>query len=88
MTRYIKRESFIDAMQFTYPPTDELLKFCGEDLFNLRKARSPNARGEADINTPAGIRTAREGAYIIKDSYGNLDVMTPAVFNNIYEKDE
>ena len=92
--RYRKKPVTIDAIIFTYPPTKELLRFCGHVMKNLRKHRHVGAIGEVAITTlEDGSKwqvehIATEGDYIIKGVKGEFYPCKPDIFELTYEKVE
>lgn len=91
MAKYRKKPVVIDAVEFTYPPTEELLKFCGDSISKIRKARHMHALGEADIITledgKAGQckHIATEGDFIIRGVAGEFYPCKPGIFEKTYE---
>ncbi|WP_209015557.1 hypothetical protein, partial [Roseibium sp. RKSG952] len=92
MAKYRKKPVEIEAVQFTYPPTDELKEFGGVHLKNLRKARHPGAKAEVDIITledgsdGRAKHVATEGDWIIKGVKGELYSCKPDIFEATYER--
>lgn len=88
--KYRKKPVVIDAVKFTYPPTELLEWFCPA-LTNFRKARHPNAKAEADIVTledgedRRALHVATEGDYIIKGVNGEFYPCKPDIFAKTYE---
>lgn len=82
----------IEAVRFTYPPTDELLALCGNHLRNMRKARHPSAKAEVDIVTledgsdGRAKHVATEGDWIIKGVKGEFYPCKPDIFAATYEE--
>ena len=89
--QYRKQPVVIDAMQFTYPPEPSFLEFCGNSLKNIRKARHPSAKGEADIVTledgsdGRAKHVATEGDWIIRGVQGEFYACKPDIFAATYE---
>lgn len=87
---YCKKPVVIEAMQFTYPPTELLERFCPA-LTNFRKARHPGAKAEADIVTledggdGRAKHVATEGDWIIKGIQGEFYACKPEIFEKTYE---
>jgi hypothetical protein len=85
-----KRPVVVEATQFTYPPSPELLAWCPA-LRNARKAADPFAKGEIDIVTledgsdGRAIHVATEGDWIIKGVQGEFYPCKPDVFESTYE---
>jgi len=88
--KYRKKPVVIDAMQFTYPPTELLEWFCPV-ITNFRKSRHPNAKAEADIVTLEDgadnrvVHVATEGDWIIKGVAGEFYACKPDIFDKTYE---
>jgi hypothetical protein len=91
MPRFRKKPVEIEAVQFTYPPTSELVAFGGDNLLNMRKARHPSAKAEVDIVTledgsdGRAKHVATEGDWIIKGVQGELYACKPDIFAATYE---
>ena len=89
--RFRKKPVEIEAVQFTYPPTPELLAFCGDNIRNIRKARHPGAKAEADIVTledgsdGRAKHVATEGDWIVKGVKGEIYPVKPDIFAATYE---
>lgn len=90
MMKFRKKPVVIEAVQFTYPPTELLRQFCPE-LKNFRKDRHPNAKAEADIVTledgedGRAKHVATEGDWIIKGVQGEFYACKPDIFDATYE---
>lgn len=88
--KYRKKPVVIEAMQFTYPPTEMLEWFCPA-LKNFRKARHPGAKAEADIVTledgsdGRAKHVATEGDWIVKGVQGEFYACKPDIFEATYE---
>ena len=82
--KYKKKPVVIEAVQFTYPPTEELLSFCPA-LSNFRKDRHIDAVGYADIETLEGVLTATENDYIIKGVEGEFYACKKGIFHQTYD---
>jgi hypothetical protein len=86
-----KKPAVIEAVQFSYPPSQELLDFAGPNLRNMRKARHPSARAEVDILTledgadGRAKHVATEGDWIIKGVAGEFYPCKPDIFEVSYE---
>ena len=84
--KYRKKPVEIEAVQFTYPPTAELVRFAGCSLTNIRKQRHIGSIAEADIVTlEDGVdgrakHVATEGDYIIKGVKGEFYPCKPDIF--------
>lgn len=91
MSHFRKKPVVIEAVQFTYPPTPEILAFAGAAIRNVRKARHPAAKGELDIVTLEDGSDARakhvatEGDWIIKGVQGEFYPCKPDIFEATYE---
>ncbi len=91
MPFFRKKPVVIEAVQFTYPPTDELREFGGESLINYRKERHPGALAEVDIVTLEDGSDGRakhvgtEGDWIIKGVQGEFYACKPDIFEATYE---
>lgn len=91
MTKYRKKPVVIEAMPFTYPPSDALLAWAHGSLQNVRKARHPSARAEVDIVTMEdgsdgrAKHVATEGDWIIKGVKGEFYPCKPDIFAATYE---
>lgn len=94
--QYRKKPVVIDAVQFVYTSDGiaKLKDFCGDALGNVSKARSPLAKGEAEIRTLEDgdylkVRhVATEGDFIIKGVSGEFYACKPDIFEITYEKVE
>lgn len=91
--KYRKKATIvIEAMQFHYPPTPELIAWC-PCIKNWRKNRHPDAKGEADIITledgsdGRAIHVATEGDWIIRGIAGEFYPCKPDIFAATYEKE-
>lgn len=91
MARFRKKPVEIEAVRFTYPPSDELLAFVGPHMRNMRKHRHPTAKAEADIVTledgsdQRAKHVATEGDWIIKGVAGEFYPCKPDIFEATYE---
>ncbi len=89
--KYRKKPVEIEAVQFTYPPTEELRAFVGGHMINVRKKRHPGAVGEADIVTledgsdGRAKHVATEGDWIIKGVKGEFYPCKPDIFEATYD---
>jgi hypothetical protein len=92
--KYRKKPVEIEAVQFTYPPTEELRSFVGDHMTNVRKHRHPGAVGEADIVTledgsdGRAKHVATEGDWIIKGVKGEFYPCKPDIFEATYDAAE
>ena len=92
MPKYRKKPVIIEAVQFTYPPTQEFLEFCGDDLGKVVKARHMDAVAEAEIVTLEDgkelkvIHIATEGDFVIRGVQGELYACKPDIFHETYEQ--
>lgn len=94
MRKYRKKPVVVEAVKFEY--TDEgiakLKEFCGDKLGSIVKARHPNAKAEAKIQTLEDgtnlrvVHIATEGDYIIKGIQGEYYAVKPDIFEATYEK--
>lgn len=93
MPHFRKKPVVIEAVQFTYPPTDLLTGFCPA-LRNFRKERHPGSKAEADIVTledggdGRAKHVATEGDWIIKGVQGEFYACKPHIFAATYEPAE
>ena len=93
MPHFRKKPVVIEAMQFTYPPTEILEWFCPA-LTNFRKEQHPGAKAEADIitledgNDMRAKHVATEGDWIIKGVQGEFYPCKPDIFAATYEPAE
>lgn len=91
--KFRKKPVVIEAMQFTYPPSAELVAWCPA-MRNVRKYRHPDAIGEADIVTledgadGRAKHVATEGDWIIKGVQGEFYPCKPDIFAATYEAAE
>ena len=91
--KYRKKPVVIEAIQFKYSKEgiEELKKFCGTALGNIRKDRHIGAIGEAEIGTlEDGVNLtvkhiATEGDYIIRGVQGEYYPCKPSIFQATYE---
>ena len=93
--RYRKKPVEIEAMQFIYDEQsiDKLKEFCSGNIGNISKARSPDAKAQAEITTledGSGECTvkhiATEGDFIIKGVEGEFYACKPDIFVKTYEQ--
>ena len=90
MPFFRKKPVVIEAVKFTYPPTADLLAFCGEAIRDIRKDRHMGAIAEADITTLEDgngrvKHVATEGDWIIKGVHGEFYPCKPDIFEKTYE---
>lgn len=89
--KFRKKPVVIEAVQFTYPPTQALIDFAGPSLRNVRKARHPGAIAEVDIVTledgsdGRAKHVATEGDWIIQGVQGEFYPCKPDIFAATYE---
>jgi hypothetical protein len=91
--KFRKKPVVIDAVQFTYNEQGMIAikDFCGTALGNVRKARHPTAKAEAEIGTlEDGVHLtvkhiATEGDWIIKGVQGEFYACKPDIFEATYE---
>lgn len=91
MTLYRKKPVVIEAVEFTYPVSEELKKFLGNNLGRVSKNRHPEAKAEAEIKTLEDgcnltvKHIATEGDYIIKGVQGEYYACKPDIFFKTYD---
>jgi nitrogen fixation protein FixH len=91
MGKYVKKPVVVEAMRFTYPPSAELLAFCGHVMRDFRKPDHPAAKWEVDITTledgtdRRAIHVATEGDWIIRGIQGEFYPCKPDIFEATYE---
>jgi hypothetical protein len=93
--KFRKKPVVIEAVQFFYTDesVDQLEKFCGESLGNIRKEHDATP-AEAEIRTlEDGVHLtvkhiATEGDWIIKGVQGEFYACKPDIFEQTYEKAE
>jgi hypothetical protein len=89
-TKYRKKPVVIEAMQFTYPPTDEFMAWFGQPT-RMTKARHPEAKEKLEVLTLEDGADARakhvatEGDWIIRGVQGELYPCKPDIFAATYE---
>ena len=67
--KYRKKPVVIEAMQFTYPPTDEFMAWFGRPA-RMTKARHPTAKAELEVGTlEDGLRHVRRKIAVSIVSY-------------------
>lgn len=84
---YRSKAAVIDAVKFTYPPTEELRAFLGERMGPCSKARHPTALAQLQILDPSGgtMHAVIEGNYIIREANGGLASLSASMFAATYE---
>ena len=93
MPKFRKKPVVIEAMQFTYPPSPDLLAWCPA-IRNVRMYRHPGAVAEADIVTledghdGRAKHVATAGDWIIKGVQGEFYPCKPDIFEATYEEVE
>jgi len=88
-----KKPVVIEAVQFTYDERGivSLKEFCGNSLGDVKKARHPDAKAEAEIGTlEDGVyltvkHIATEGDWIIRGVQGEFYACKPDIFAQTYE---
>lgn len=80
--KYTKKPVVIEAVEFTYPPTEEFKAFINFD--GARKVVIKN--NFAVIETLEGNMTANIGDYIVRGINGELYPCKPDIFKQTYEK--
>ena len=89
--KFKKKPVVIEAIQFTYPPTDQLVDFVGESLGGLTKDIVNDTPAELEILTlEDGVdrrakHVATEGDWIIKGIKGEFYPCKPDVFAATYD---
>lgn len=89
---YRKKPVEVEAMEFTYPPSDELLAWIGKDTVRVSKDRHPSAKAEMEIRTLEDGKDGRakhvatEGDMIIKGIQGEFYACKPDIFDATYER--
>jgi hypothetical protein len=79
--KYRKKPVVIEAVQFTYPPTEEFKRF-----INSGGSRTVNIESNfAQIETLEGTMTADIGDYIIKGIKGEFYPCKPDIFEQTYD---
>jgi hypothetical protein len=90
MALYETRKVTIEAVEFTYPITDELKDFVGDSLGTVSKQRHLGSLAEAEICTLEDgeflkvKHIATEGDYIIKGLQGEFYACKPDIFHMKY----
>jgi hypothetical protein len=91
MPSFRKRPVIIEAVRFTYPPTQALRDFVGDSLGTVEKQRHIGAVGYAVIKTledgpdEQAKHIATEGDWIIKGVSGEFYPCKPDIFELTYE---
>lgn len=92
---YRKKPVTIEAMEFTYPPSIELLQWVGNNLSSIAKDRHVDSKAEAYIQTLEDSNdeshykvkhVVTEGDFIIKGVQGEFYACKPDIFWQTYEK--
>ena len=89
-TKYRKKPIVIEAMQFTYPPTDEFMEWFGQPA-RMTKGTHPDEEAELEVPTLEDghdnrvKRVATEGDWIIRGVKGELYPCKPDIFAATYE---
>jgi hypothetical protein len=87
---YRKKPVVIEAMQFTYPPTEEFLKWFGQPV-RITKDFHSEAKAELDVSTledgadNRAKHIATEGDWIIRGVQGEMYPIKPDIFAATYE---
>ena len=76
--RYRKKPVVIEAVQWLYTNTDEIVKFAGNDVDTMH--------GGLIIHTLEGDMRASVGDYIVKGVNGEFYPCKPDIFELTYEK--
>lgn len=91
MIKYRNTPVEIEAMVFTYPPSEKLEEWMGNGMGFFYKAGHPEAKGELEVCTledgeHLGVRhIAVEGDYIVKGVQGEFYAVKPDIFHATYE---
>lgn len=91
MKQYRKKPVVIEAMQYHYPATSELLEWMGSSAGDERKDRHPGAIGELEMKTledgsdGRAIHVATDADFIIKGVHGEFYACKPDIFHKTYE---
>lgn len=89
---YTKIPMQVEAIEFVYSQEgfQALKDFCGSALGNVRKARHPDAKGEAELGTLEDgtvlkvKHIATEGDFIVKGIQGEFWAVKPDIFKQTY----
>lgn len=90
--KYRKKPVEIEAMQFTYPPSQALLDWMGDSAGQARMQRHPGAIAEMDVKTLEDGHDGRvkhvasAGDWIIKGVKGEFYPCKPDIFAATYDK--
>jgi hypothetical protein len=87
MTQFIEKRVPIEAMQFTYPPSPELLEWCPL-LVDISKARHPAATATATLQNRRREDPSTqliEGDWLIRDLLNGFQVLKPTEFHARYD---
>lgn len=90
---YTKIPVQVEAIEFVYNEEGfrALKEFCGAALGNVRKARHPDAKGEAELGTLEDgtvlkvKHIATEGDFIVKGIAGEFWAVKPEIFKQTYK---
>lgn len=90
---YTKIPVQVEAIEFVYNEEGfrALKEFCGASLGDVRKARHPGAKGEAEIKTLEDGKElkvkhiATEGDFIVKGIAGEFWAVKPEIFKQTYK---
>lgn len=92
---FVKRPVRVRAIQFTYPPSKELLDFLGDNIKDISKEHHIGSKGQARIvtledgesgNTHQVDHIATEGDWIIQGVKGEFYPCKPDIFEETYQK--
>jgi hypothetical protein len=92
MKKYQKKPVIIEAIQYTYPATQDLKNWMGASVGTESKARHMYAKGELEIvgledgHDSRCKHIATEGDYIIKGIKGEFYACKPEIFIACYQK--
>ena len=90
--KFRKKPVIIEAIQFNYPASNELLEFMGDSAGAQRKERHLGSIGELEVKTLEDGNVlqvkhiATEGDWIIKGVHGEFYPCKPDIFSKTYEK--
>jgi hypothetical protein len=91
MKKFRKRPLMVEAMRFTYPVTQGLRDFLGDNLVSHRKSRFPGSLGHIvfttgqDLGRGGSRLSATEQDWIIKGVLGEFYPCKPDIFAMTYE---
>ena len=92
---FVKKPVRIRAIQFTYPPSQDLLDFLGENIKDIAKARHIGSKAQTRIVTLEDGETgsshqvkhiATEGDWIIQGTKGEFYPIKEDIFLETYSK--